>query len=96
MIVHFGYTDGSGAYFISIDTDKCDGCGTCVPACPSGVLEILEEDPHDPFRELPVATVVEGKRRKIKYACAPCKPMRDRGPLPCVLACRPGAIIHSW
>jgi hypothetical protein len=27
MIANYGYKDGSGEFFISIDTDCCDGCG---------------------------------------------------------------------
>jgi ferredoxin len=96
MIANYGYRDGSGSYFISLDTDKCDGCGQCVPACPARILELREEDPHDPFREIPVAAVAESECRKIKYACGPCKPVKDRPPLPCVVACKPGAISHSW
>jgi len=37
MIANYGYKDGSGEYFISIDTDRCNGCGDCVPACPADV-----------------------------------------------------------
>ena len=43
-----------------------------------------------------VAAVVEEHRKKIKYSCAPCKPDRDRPPLPCITACAPAAITHSW
>jgi len=28
---------------IQIDLDKCTGCGLCVPACPFGVLEIVDD-----------------------------------------------------
>ena len=28
---------------IKIDTEKCDGCGTCVDTCPVEVLEIQGE-----------------------------------------------------
>ncbi|MCK5618982.1 MAG: 4Fe-4S binding protein [Candidatus Krumholzibacteria bacterium] len=95
MKANYGYTDGSGDFFITIDTDKCDGCGDCVTACPGGVFE-TGEDPHDPFREEPVAVVTEEQRKKIKYTCAPCKPDHDRPELPCVAACKPDAISHSW
>ena len=44
MIANYGYKDGSGEYFIAIDTDRCDGCGECAPACPAGVLEIILND----------------------------------------------------
>ncbi len=95
MIANYGYKDGSGEYFIAIDTDKCDGCGKCVPACPYGVL-VTGEDENDPFREEPVAKVSDEHRKKIKYSCAPCKPDKDRKPLPCMKACEPDAIKHSW
>ena len=72
MIVNWGYQDGSGAYFIRIDTDKCNGCGDCVEACPQNAFE-LGEDPGDPLREEPVAVVVEEQRKKLKYTCSPCK-----------------------
>jgi len=96
MLANYGYKDGSGEYFITIDTDKCDGCGKCVSACPAGVFEVLEEDPNDPLRDEPVVTVKAEKKKKLKYECAPCKPVGDRPPLPCVAACEAGAISHSW
>jgi Fe-S-cluster-containing hydrogenase component 2 len=64
-------------------------------ACPYGVFETTE-DPNDPFREEPVAVVTEEHRKKIKYSCGPCKPVSNRPPLPCVAACEPEAITHSW
>lgn len=27
---------------ITIDEEKCDGCGLCIPACPEGALQIIE------------------------------------------------------
>lgn len=72
MIANWGYQDGSGAYFITIDTDKCNGCGKCKEVCPQGVFEV-GEDPGDPLREELVAIVVEEHRKKIKYTCSPCK-----------------------
>lgn len=95
MLANYGYQDGSGKFFITIDTDKCDGCGKCVDACPYGVLQV-GEDLNDPFRETPVAMVAEEHRRKLKYSCAPCKPVGGRSSLPCVVACEKGAISHSW
>jgi len=72
MIVNWGYQDGSGAYFITIDTDRCHGCGDCVEACPRNAFA-LGEDPGDPLREEPVALIVEHQRKKLKYCCSPCK-----------------------
>lgn len=95
IIANYGYKDGSGEYFISIDTDKCDGCGKCEKACPYGVM-VVGEDENDPLREEPVAKVSEAERKKIKYTCGPCKPTIGPRHLPCVEACEPGAISHSW
>ncbi len=95
MFANYGYKDGSGEWFITIDTDKCDGCGECVRACKYGVLE-LTPDPNDPFREEPVVVVSEEHRRKIKYSCAQCKPVNKEYKLECVMACKKGAIWHSW
>jgi ferredoxin len=95
LIANYGYMDGSGEYFIKIDTDKCDGCGECVKACPAGVM-LVREDENDPFREVPVATVAEEHRKKIKYSCGPCKPVTGRVELPCVAACKLAALEHSW
>ena len=95
MIANYGYSDGSGKYFISIDTDKCNGCGLCVEACPERVLEI-GEDPNDPLRDIPTVYVREGERKKLKYTCSSCKPIVERSPLPCIVVCKKGAIKHSW
>ena len=88
MLANYGYEDASGSYFITIDTDKCNGCGDCVKVCPAKVL-ITATDEADPFREIPVAMVSEEHRKKIKYSCGPCKPIHDRKELPCQLACKP-------
>jgi Fe-S-cluster-containing hydrogenase component 2 len=40
--------------------------------------------------------VAAEKKKKLKYECNPCKPSSDRPPLPCVEACKLGAISHSW
>jgi ferredoxin len=96
MIAHYGYSDGSGEFFIAIDTDRCDGCDACASACPAGVLAVLAEDPHDPWRDIPVALVREEQRKKIKDACSPCKPPGTRPPPPCLAACPAGALSHSW
>ncbi|MDP6155311.1 MAG: 4Fe-4S binding protein [Candidatus Thermoplasmatota archaeon] len=93
MKANYGYKDGSGDFFISIDTDKCTGCGLCVEACPNGVMTV-GEDENDPFSEDEVASVDETERKKIKYTCAPCK--GEGKTEPCIKACEPGAINHSW
>jgi Fe-S-cluster-containing hydrogenase component 2 len=93
VIANYGYKDGAGDFFITIDTDKCLACSDhgCVAACPAGVLEIIEDD----YEDL-VCAVTGDHRKRIKYSCAPCKPDRDRPPLPCVTACGEEALTHSW
>ena len=89
MLANYGYTDGSGEYFISIDTDRCTDCEpkACAPACPAGVLEIIEDDYGDD-----VCAVTEEHRKQIKYSCAGCKPASGWQSLPCTEACPVGAI----
>jgi len=96
MLANYGYKDASGDFFITIDTDKCDGCGECVSVCPSQVFVVMDEDPMDPFRDEPVAVVADDKKNKLKYECNPCKPASDKPPLPCVDSCISVAISHSW
>jgi ferredoxin len=94
MLAHYGYKDGSGDFFIIIDTDKCNGCGKCVKACPYQVLEIMSND-YD-IEGGNMASVREEQRKKINYACAPCKPVSGERKMPCILECEPKAITHSW
>jgi len=77
-IGNYGYKDGSGDFFIVIDTDKCGDCKHgCIIACPEKML-ILGEDINDPDNEM---IIVDPKMKKeIKYKCSPCA-------RPCVSAC---------
>ena len=90
-IANYGYTDGSGTYLITIDSGKCNSCGKCVTACPQGVFEVAEDDYGDM-----VALVKDKLRNELKYLCSPCKPISRKEELPCIQACKPGAITHSW
>jgi len=92
IIMHYGYSDGSGEYYIVIDAEKCDGCGKCMEQCPQSALEIvtLLVDLEDKA----VAAVTEQHRRSIKYTCSSCKPESKR--TPCVRACPQKAIESVW
>ena len=96
MLASYGYQDASGEFFITIDTDRCDGCGKCVDTCPGSCFEVLQEDPNDPLREEPVVAVVDEKRKMLKYACTACKSNAQPMLLPCIQSCPQGSITHSW
>ena len=93
MLANYGYTDGSGEYFITIDTDKCVECEgrPCAGACPADVIEIITDDYDDQ-----VCAVRDEHRKQIKYSCAPCKPASGWKTLPCTDACPHDALTHSW
>lgn len=94
MIANYGYKDGSGEYYISIDTDKCIQCPVdhaCVRACPKAMFEIITDDYDDQ-----VAAIKQANRKTLAYDCTGCKPAGGYSTLPCTAACTPGAVKHSW
>lgn len=94
MRANYGYADGSGEWYLTIDTDVCDACGACVKACPQGALAVGPNDYDEDDKE--VATVVAAHRKKVKYTCGLCKPHGQVAAEPCHVACPHGAIAHSW
>ncbi len=92
MIMHYGYCDGSGEYYIVVDSDKCNGCHKCVEKCPQKALEIVTE--FIDLEDKNVPAVTESHRKKIRYTCASCKP--ETNTTPCVLACPDKAIRCVW
>jgi len=92
VITLYGYIDGSGEYFIAVDSAKCGGCGKCVEKCPQKALEVITE--FIDLEDKNVAAVTEEHRKKIRYTCAQCKP--DENKTPCILACKQGAITCIW
>ena len=97
MIANYGYEDGSGFYYLSIDGDICAQCTEhgCVAACPTGVFAI-EMDDYDDM----VAVVTDTARRRMRELCSSCKGQNGTGgserKLPCTAACPQGALRHSW
>ncbi|MGB0128523.1 MAG: ferredoxin [Rhodocyclaceae bacterium] len=94
MIANYGYKDGSGDYYISIDTDNCIACPVgraCIGACPKQMFEAMTDDYDDE-----VIWIKAANRRSLAYDCSQCKPAGGYTSLPCMSACTPGAIKHSW
>ena len=91
MIIHYGYEDGSGRYYVSIDAEKCDACAACIEKCPQKILtfDTVMIDLDDKR----VAVVDETQRKKIGYLCASC---HEGNNIHCVQACEKGAIVAAW
>ena len=88
--IQYGYSDGTGEYFITVDTAKCDGCKLCVEACPEHILTLVQEDGRGPY-----AAVKEELRKKLSYVCPGIKACGAKGKN-CRDACKRDAIKHSW
>lgn len=89
MKIHYGYTDGTGEYTITIDTGRCNGCGDCVQACPSGIF-IVDKDDSGQLN----AMVTEEARKKLEFLCPglhSCNQEKN-----CHDVCLGDAISHSW
>ena len=91
MKVQYGYSDGTGEYFITIDYNLCDGCGECAARCPAGIFTMEKDGVSQPK-----ATVKEENRKKLGVLCpgvAAC-PLGEEAN--CQGICRAKAIKHSW
>jgi len=89
--VNYGYSDGSGEYFITIDTGRCDGCGECVLVCPGGVFSIARNDNDEPK-----AVVREALRQELSLACPGLESCHRTLPRNCHAVCPHDALAHSW
>jgi len=91
MKISYGYSDGSGEYYITFDTGKCDGCGKCVEACPAGNIEVGRNDHGQPK-----ARVKDSVRKKIHLTCPGFTACSAANQVNCHSACPNDAIRHSW
>ena len=89
MKIHYGYTDGTGEYTITIDTGRCNGCGDCVQACPSGIF-IVGKDDNGRLK----AMVKEEARKKLAFLCPGLRNCNHEKN--CHDVCSGDAISHSW
>ncbi len=88
--VQYGYSDGTGEYFITIDTELCDGCGECVEACPAGLFAISQNGGH------PTAGTREELRKKLSFVCPGQEACGKEHGTTCQEVCPKDALIHSW
>jgi ferredoxin len=97
VIANYGYEDGSGFYYITINGNTCVTCTehACVTACPQSVYAV-ELDDYDDC----VAVVVEGARKRLRELCSTCKGKSTASTgapnVPCVSVCPGDALQHSW
>ena len=87
----YGYSDGTGEYFITIDVGSCDGCGECITACPSGVLTLGKND--DGQLKCKVRDEI---RKKLAFTCPGFQNCSHENKVNCHSACPKNAIHHSW
>jgi ferredoxin len=99
MITSYGYEDGSGFYYITVDTEACANCPdfACVDACEANVLGTMIDDYDDL-----VVVVDESARKHLREICTECKRQFNEGcgsfefGPPCLVACGEGGLTHSW
>jgi len=89
--VQYGYSDGTGEYFITIDTGLCNGCGECVKSCPAGIFTTEEDGSAEPR-----AKVKEDARKKLAFLCPGAAACQTRNGGNCHSVCPTDAITHSW
>ncbi len=90
MKVSYGYSDGTGKYYITIDNELCDSCGKCVEACPEGIF-VLGNGNENQSKVM----VKEEIRKKLALTC-PGLHSGCRSEVNCHSACQKNAITHTW
>ncbi len=91
MKISYGYSDGTGEYYITFNTGKCDGCGKCVEACPAAVLEVGRNDQGQPK-----ARVKDAVRKKLHLVCPGYQNCSLSHQVNCHSACPNEAITQTW
>jgi ferredoxin len=89
--IQYGYNDGTGDYYITINREQCDGCGKCASVCPEAVFEIVQEDGRKPK-----ARVVETVRKRLSNICPGYRSCSSKHTDNCRSACHKDAISLTW
>ncbi len=90
--IQYGYSDGTGEYFITIDNALCNGCGECAIKCPAGIFA-MEKNGSYPT---PYAVVKEQARKKLAALCPGIAACTLGAKNNCNNLCPVKAIKHSW
>lgn len=88
--VNYGYSDGTGTYYITIDSGKCDSCAACVNTCPNTLLALSNENGKT------AAVIKPEMRKKISQSCPGISTCRNHIEKTCQSVCKNNAISHSW
>jgi predicted CoA-substrate-specific enzyme activase len=89
--IQYGYNDGTGDYYITINREQCDGCGKCASVCPGAVFEIVQEDGRKPK-----ARVAETVRKRLSSICPGYRSCSGTHKDNCRSACPEDAISLTW
>lgn len=88
--VNYGYSDGTGVYYITMDSAKCNGCNACVETCPNGLFSLSYEDGKKS------AVIKKEMLKKISQVCPGISVCRNQRENTCESVCKSNAISHSW
>ena len=91
MIVYYGYSDAQGEFRISVDTERCDGCGYCIAVCPESLFEVKLDD----YDEMKAAIKAEAIN-KLGYLCPGALACARNQQKNCHDVCPHEAMTHSW
>ena len=94
MTAYYGFEDGSGNYYIKINTNLCQKCKDkpCINSCPNTLFSKINDDYGTETIEIEA-----GRQHSIQAACDNCKLVcHSNDTLPCHKACPYHAIEHTW
>jgi len=91
MKIQYGYSDGTGEYFVTVDTALCTGCGECVEVCPADIFRL---EPNDAGEDK--AVVKAETRKKLAVLCPGADACLASNGANCHSVCEPGAVEHTW
>lgn len=91
MKANYGYEDGTGTYYIGIDTNKCADCSGhfCMTACPNALFQCEEDDFEDE-----IVVIKNEYVHRLAEFCAECK-KGDQNEK-CRAVCDKNAITFTW